>query len=197
MTAPGSGLLTNIGQNIGATARDGAIDRGARVGYMQQWDVNIQRQITSTLVLEVAYTGSKGTKLPDSTGGVQLDQLTGAQLQAGTALQQLVANPFYGYVSTGVLSQSTVTEGQLLRPYPQFVGVEDYRPDLSSSIYHAAEARLEKRLSFGLTLLVAFTGAKLIDDSSGSLIDGSPAHQNSYNLRLDRSVSAQDVSRRW
>jgi hypothetical protein len=33
------------------------------VGYMQQWDLHIQRELSTGLLLEVGYVGSKGTKL--------------------------------------------------------------------------------------------------------------------------------------
>jgi hypothetical protein len=40
-----------------------AIQRDLRTGYMQHWNLNIGREIGSKGVLEVAYVGSKGTKL--------------------------------------------------------------------------------------------------------------------------------------
>jgi hypothetical protein len=127
-----------------------------------------------------------------------LNQLTPEQLQLGTQLQQAVANPFKPYVSTGPLAQNTVTRAQLLRPYPQFLNVYNFRPALASSIYHAMTVRVDKRFSNGLTLLASFTGGKMIDDSSQTVgfLGAAPTHQNVYNLRADRSVSAQDVSRR-
>ena len=40
-----------------------AIQRDLRTAYMQHWNLNVQRQLGSSRVLEVAYVGSKGTKL--------------------------------------------------------------------------------------------------------------------------------------
>ena len=93
--------------------------------------------------------GNKGTKLTDGPLGPQLNQLTTDQLQLGNQLLQLVPNPFQPYVQTGALSQATVTRAQLLRPYPQFLNLYDFRPALGSSIYHAFQARVEKRYSQG------------------------------------------------
>ncbi|MGH8245687.1 MAG: carboxypeptidase regulatory-like domain-containing protein, partial [Gammaproteobacteria bacterium] len=44
---PGSsgGLLTAVGESLGATSRDGAFDRTARVGYVQQWNFTVQREL--------------------------------------------------------------------------------------------------------------------------------------------------------
>jgi hypothetical protein len=194
-TAPGSGLLSSYGQDLGASGRDGAIDRSARDGYSQQWNFNVQRQLPGQVSLEVAYVGNKGTKLPDGTLGPQLNQLTLDQLTLGNQLLQLVPNPFQAYVQTGPLSQATVTRAQLARPYPQFLTVYNFRPALGSSSYHAFQGRLEKRLSKGLTLLASFTGGKLIDNIGG-VLTSDPAHQNIYNLAADRSLAPEDISRR-
>ena len=40
-----------------------ALQRDLRTGYMQHWNLNIERQIGDKTVFEVAYVGSKGTKL--------------------------------------------------------------------------------------------------------------------------------------
>ena len=197
-TAPGTGLLTNYGQDFGASGRDGAIDRSARVGYSQQWNLNVQRELPGKISVEAAYVGNKGTKLTDGPLGPQLNQLTTDQLQLGNQLLQQVPNPFQPYVKTGALSQATVTRAQLLRPYPQFLNLYDFRPAMGSSIYHAFQARVEKRYSQGLTLLASFTGGKLIEDTSQTVgfLGAAPTHQDVYNRRASRSVASQDISRR-
>ena len=40
-----------------------AVDRHLRVGYVQQWNLDIQQQLRPNLVLTVSYNGSKGTRL--------------------------------------------------------------------------------------------------------------------------------------
>jgi hypothetical protein len=40
-----------------------AIDRNLRVGYIQQWNLDVQQQLRHNLVVTVSYHGSKGTKL--------------------------------------------------------------------------------------------------------------------------------------
>src|SRR5262245_2450406 len=165
-TAPGSGLLTGLGQDFGASGRDGAVDRTNRVGYSQQWNLNIQREAPGNLSVEVAYTGNRGVKLVDGPLGHQINQLTVEQLRPGAQLQQTVPNPFFGIINTGPLSRATTTRGQLLRPYPQFLGVYNFRPSSGSSIYHAFQMRVDKRFSNGLTLLASYTNSKLIEDAT-------------------------------
>ncbi|MGA3203237.1 MAG: hypothetical protein ABSF12_12180, partial [Bryobacteraceae bacterium] len=43
-----------------------AFERGLRTPYIQQWNFGIQRQLGTARMLEVAYVGSKGTRLIDS-----------------------------------------------------------------------------------------------------------------------------------
>lgn len=191
--APGRapGMLSDLGTNISA------YDRENRVGYMQQWNLNVQRQFPGRIAVEAAYVGTKGTKLSDT--GWQENQLPVSQLSMGPALQQLVPNPFLGIITSGTLAQPNVTRGQLLRTYPQFLNVNLTQPAAASSTYHAFQLRVQKEFSQGFSFLVSYAGSKLIDDSSGAESHGAPSfplHQDAFNRRADRSLSAQDISQR-
>ena len=58
-----------------------AVDRDLGSGYVQQWNTSLQRELTSDIAVEVAYAGSKITRvgLPDTN----LNQLTVEQLAQG------------------------------------------------------------------------------------------------------------------
>lgn len=181
------GLLTNVGQAITAQ-RDGAHDRGNRVGYMQQWNYGMQREVMG-IVIEGAYVGSKGTKLYDPNGW-DLNQLAPEHYALGTQLQQQVPNPFYGIIpAQAQLGARTITRSQLLRPYPQFLGIQDYWPAAVSSIYHGFQARAQKQFNQGIGFLFSFTAGKLIDDVG--------PHQNAYDRTQTRAVSTEDQRQRW
>jgi hypothetical protein len=120
-----------------------------------------------------------------------------------TALNALVPNPFYGIITDpkSRLSAPTVTENTLLRPYPQYTGVSGSTPNIGNSIYHAGQVQFEKRFSHGLAFLGHYTFSKLIDDSSFSAgnvgwLGGVTDVQDPFNLRLERAVSAMDVTHR-
>lgn len=182
-----NGLLTNVGQAITAN-RDGAHDRGNRVGYMQQWNFSVQREVFG-IVVEGAYVGSKGTKLYDPNGW-ELNQIPVESYALGTQLQQQVANPFSGVIpAQAQLGARTVARAQLLRPYPQFLGIQNYWPAAVSSIYHGFQARVQKQFDQGLSFLFSLTAGKLIDDVG--------PHQNAYDRRLTRAISTEDQSQRW
>ncbi len=190
------GASTFLGQGISASL---FLDDASP--YMQQWNLNAQRELPAGILFEAAYIGSKGTRLIDGeSGGVTLNQLHPSFMSQGTSLQTLVANPFVGLIPypTSTLSNAQVQRGQLLRPYPQYTGLGSFRKPQGNSIYHALTLRADKRFSNGLSLLVAYTKGKLIDDVSQTVTFLGPAgnKQDAYNRRAERSISTQDVAQR-
>ncbi len=147
---PGSsqGLLTLLGQDITT------VYRNDRIGYSQEWNFNIQRELPGNFMVDVAYAGSKGNKLPVD---IHLNQLPDRYLSLGSALLDQVDNPFFGLVSVGALSQRRVTRGQLLRPFPEFTNVNVRAVHEGNSIYHSMQMKVERRFSRGFSLLASYT----------------------------------------
>ncbi len=176
------------------------------LGYMQQWNFNIQRQLADGTLVDVAYAGSKGTSIP--VNAQTINQLPDQYLSMGTALNEQVANPFHGTsIQAGSLSQPTISRGQLLRPYPQFTDVAMAGPTNRSSIYHAFQAKVERRFAGGASLLASYTASKLITDAGtltgwldgleGFSAQGWATGGNNNDLRALRSLAAFDVSQRF
>lgn len=145
-----------------------AIQRDLRTPYMQHWNLNVQRELGRNRVLEVGYVGSKGTKLLSAR---DLNQPQPSALPPGL--------PF------------------VPRPVPQFDEINTIESRASSN-YHSLQARLQQRLSAGLTLLTSYTWSKSIDDASNFFPSaGDPNYpQNSYDLRAERGRSNFDVAHR-
>ncbi len=143
-------------------------------------------------MIDLAYAANRGVKLARTRDFNQIDP---RYLSLGTALQRQVANPFASIIGSGTLSQTTVRAQQLLLPYPQYTDVLVVNSTSGNSIYHSLQIKAEKRFSQGVTVLIAYTGAKLITDSGSSLAWGDESVQNWYNLRAERSLSDLDQSR--
>ncbi|MDE0263394.1 MAG: TonB-dependent receptor [Bryobacterales bacterium] len=193
---PGSsqGLLSFAGLNFQSNRIS---DRSP---YVQQWNLNIQHELVPNLLLEVGYTGAKGTNLSVVFGSPNM--LAAEQLALGPALLQRVDNPFFGVITSPAspLSRPTVTRNRLLRPFPQFGNISLEKGSFASSIYHAAQVRLDRRFSNGLTFLGSYTAGKLIDDSSTSgtgLLPPFAFIQQWHNRAAERSLSVTDVSQRF
>jgi hypothetical protein len=186
-----NGLLSSLGQSFSTLLYD-----EKETGYSQQWSLDIQRELTADLMLDVAYSGSKGTQLGMP---LPINVLPTQLLSLGAQLLEKVNNPFAPYVSTGTLSSATVTRQQLLLPYSQFLGVTSNVSQLGSSIYHALQLKVNKRFSKGFSILAGYTFSKIISDVAGwntGYLDDAPGYQDVYNRRLDRSIDPQDVSSR-
>jgi hypothetical protein len=189
-TGSSAGLLTNLGQSLFI------LDRNAKQPYVQTWNFDIQRKLPWNTVGEVAYSGSHGVHL---MGIQEWDQLAPQYLQLGSQLNSSVPNPYFGVIQQGTLSTPTITLGQSLRPFPQFLGVSSRNANYGNSNYHALLARVEHRMSRGLSISGAFTWSKEIDDMipsvngfPGESFSGAPP-QNFYNLRGERALSSWDT----
>ncbi len=165
-------------------------DRTAGSGYVEQWNLGVQRAITNNLSFEVAYVGSHivHVGIPDSN----LNQLTTAQLSEGASLLKTVPNPYYGQIPiSSSIGGKTITEAQLIKPYPRFLNVATYRHNSGTTNYNAVEAKVEQRFSRDLTFLFAYTHSKLIDDASSVFSTTVLSSPNSSSL------IAADTFRPW
>jgi hypothetical protein len=176
-----------------------AVDRNLGSGYAQHWNFAIQREITSNLVWEIAYTGSKITHvgMPD----VNLNQLTVDQLRLGAPLLERVPNPFFGQIpQSSSLGDPTITRSQLLKPFPRFTAVDLYRNNAGDTNFHGLQVKLEKRFSQGVSFLLSYTRGKLIDEASSvfnasiqaGAVESSPV-ADAFNRKLERDVSNGDI----
>jgi Carboxypeptidase regulatory-like domain len=180
------------------------VTRAAGSGYVQQWNVAVQRAVTNNLSVGVTYVGSHivHVGIPDSN----FNQLTAAQLATGltnpASLTGQVANPYYGQIpASSSIGKKTVAAAQLLKPYPRFQNVAIYRNNTGETNYNAIEFDAEQRLSHGLSFTFAYTHSKLIDDASSvfsSTVLSSPNSSSliaadTYRPYLERDSSSGDM----
>ncbi|HEY3706938.1 MAG TPA: carboxypeptidase regulatory-like domain-containing protein [Terracidiphilus sp.] len=175
-------------------------DRKAGSGYVQQWNLALQRELAANLSIEVAYVGSHivHVGIPDSN----LNQLTATQLAEGPSLLTKVPNPYYGELPpSSSIGGKTITEAQLMKPYPRFLNVAIYRHNSGTTNYNAGEVKVEKRFSRGYALQFAYTHSKLIDDASAvfsTTVLSSPNSSSliaadTYRPSLERDSSSGDM----
>jgi hypothetical protein len=172
-----------------------------RPAYIQQFNLDIQRELPGGIFVDAAYAGSRGVHLPNPTA-TQIDQIPDADLSLGSALLVSVPNPFQGIKTVSSLNPTTnptVLAGQLLRPYPQYGGVSLAGDGCCGSNYNSFQLTVTKRFTGGGSFLAAYTNAKLLtnaDTLTTWLETGVGEVQDWNNLRGERSLSSQDVSQR-
>lgn len=178
------------------------VDRNNGSGYSQQWNFTVEKTLGNDWNVEVSYLGSKNTRLgiPDAN----INQLPAQYLSMGSALLTKVPNPYVGEIpASSSLGGATIAQQQLLRPYPRFTTVALFRDNVGNSTYQAAAAKLERRLSRGLTINASYTFSKLIDDASavfsqtiftGPVLNNTGA-ADAYNRHLEKDLSSGDIPR--
>jgi hypothetical protein len=170
-----SGLLDP--NSLAPTVLRRAQDANQRTPYIQQYNFGIQHELVKNLLLDVAYVGNKGTKLP---GFRNLNQ------------REVITNP-NGSQSAGP------------RPFPLFGDIQWMENRVLSS-YHSLQTRLEKRFSAGLAATVSYTWGKALTEAPDhiSTSGGGPGldtgtfrePQNGNNLKADRGLAEFDVKHR-
>jgi len=179
-----------------------------KYGYTQQWNLDLQRELPGAFFADIAYSGLKGTHLPQYSQ--QVDQIgdnylaqAAEQSAAGqpVAIAQQVTNPYFSVASPGSpLSSATTLAGNLLRPFPQYSGVSYAGQGVFYSNYNSLQATLTRRFNGGGTLLAAYTYSKLLSntDTITSWLEsgGTGAVQDWNNLPGEYSLSSNDVPQR-
>jgi hypothetical protein len=144
--------------------------------YYQHWSLSLQRELPSGILLDLAYVGSKGTKLfvtEDANPTVTADLRSTVPANVSTTTRQARVDQLQG-------SRLVRTNG-------------------GSSIYHSAQLDVRRRFVSGLTVGGAYTFSKMIDNASDIFTIGSTQMlQNASvpamfgGLRIDRAVSSFD-----
>ncbi len=138
---------------------------------LHQWNVDLQFQATSTLLLEASYSGALGRDL--ATLFLNENQLTFAQALAGQTSQ---AN----------------------RPFPNINGTVLTIFSTAKSNYNALNLKVEKQYSHGLTFLANYSWQKNLE-TGGSGPDaftqagGTSIALDTYNLAGERTVAPINV----
>jgi hypothetical protein len=186
---PQKGETTFAGQNIRVDVKRHPL------AYLGNWSFGIQRELSSTMIAEVAYVGNKITHLFWNRMDNANDPLLLSQW--GARLLDAVPNPYFGKVTTGALSFPTVQRRQLLRPFPHYQEVLHIRANYGDSHYQSMTARFEKRYSQGLTMSVAYTLSKTISDIGGDSNTWVVGPSNAlYDPSYNRGLEANDLPHR-
>jgi hypothetical protein len=186
-SALASGLQPGSGAIIGSALTEGTLpgypamspfQLNFRNAFIQQWTADVQRQLGGTWLLDLGYVGTRGLRLVQETDPNQPINFS--------------VDP-----QAAVCPSPTSPTGGCAAPYPYLTNFA-YTQSSGSSIYHALQAKVERRFSGGLSLLASYTYSKSIDNASGPFSDSRNANfpQNSYNVAAEKAVSDFDFTHR-
>jgi hypothetical protein len=136
---------------------------------IMQYNLEVQRELGTNLVFNLAYVGSHGY---DQLVGVDLNQLPEGDLAA---------------VANGTLSVSAA------RPYPNYqsIGGEKW---VATSNYNALQTSIEERMRNGLQFNFNYTWSKFLNENDGCAWNcGTATLQNSYNIPANYGPADYDI----
>jgi hypothetical protein len=175
------------GSNVNLMGRN-----DARAPYLQNFSFGIQHEFWSRTVLDLSYVGVKGTRLGTGLFSA-INQVDPRYLALGSVLTQQVGSAAAN--AAGIAAPYSSFRGsvaQSLRPFPQYLNIDNRSSPNGNSTYHALQMKVEKRLSAGLTLLGSYTWARTISDGD-IMAGGGPSGQDFYNRGLEKAISTNDV----
>src|ERR1700738_2625383 len=187
----GQDLLTNPppGSKLGRLATS-TIETNPHRNYVLQWNLNVQRQITSDLSVSLGYVGSHGVHMliRGDDGNMTIPTRTSAGLlfPCGPPIN-----------ADGSCTAGNSPAGNSAK-INQSLGTIRYLYWGSDSFYHGMNLNVDKRMSHGLQFQVAYTWSKSIDDDSATI--AGDTFSNSLNSlywfapKLLRGVSDFNVS---
>jgi hypothetical protein len=141
--------------------------KNLRTGYVQNWNMIMERQFFNDTVIRAGYVGSKGTSL----------------------MNTVEVNP--GIYGPG----ATASNIDSRRPYQPIGGLQLALP-AGFSTYHALQATFEKRFSHSYSLLANYTFSKSIDNTSYSASGGNNGGPDPLHFDLNHGLSDYDIPHR-
>ncbi len=180
-----------------AIANDSVIDyfnsEAGTSAYMQNWTLDLQRELPGQVLLDWAYAGQKGTHLPANLEN--LNQVHPQFLSLGPLLNADISSPEAAVAGIPIPYPGfSGSVAQALRPFPQYAGINEYYQPLGNSTYHAVQAKLQKRFSQELSFLVSYTFSKTLTDTgqSGFAPFNNAFPLDTYNRKLEKTIGPED-----
>ena len=163
-----------------------AVPLDYKTPYIQQYSLDIQQQVTPTLIMDVGYFGDHGTHL---LGGVAIDQPAPGAWQGKvqpTNSGSACIDPDTNQASW--LSTTCDRPLNQIRPYLGYNAVDALRTIYSSN-YNALQVKVTKRFSGKTYIDANYTWSR---DLTNGQNDYSTFPQNIYNINADYGRAALD-----
>lgn len=172
-----------------------------RPPMINNWSIEVQHELASDLILDVAYVGQHSTHLRTNFDAqnslhpnfLALGTLLSAQVGSPEAQAAGITLPFPSFPTTQSVAQALV-------PFPQYFGfnTDGALENYGQSSYNALQASVRRRFHNGLNLLASYTWSKTLTDADAGLpffatLHGGGAVQNPFNLDGEKAISNQDV----
>ena len=201
----GAGYDQPVGSALGDQTGIGKaltiMDPNSKSTRVQQFSVDIQRELPFSIAVSVGYVGSRTSNLTLTAPSININQVESRYFGLGASgLASTVANPYFQKGGVNAIGAAKISQAQLLRPFPAFGNISYSFSDWGKAQYDSMVFKAQKRLSQGLTFLYSWTYSKNMDNVAGGagnfLNGGSAAPQNPYDLNSEWGLSYLDATNR-
>jgi hypothetical protein len=206
-TVPTSAEVTNIDPNTftGGEIFPTLFDPNFKTPYSENWNLGVQRQLTSSLTLEVNYVGVKGVHIFRVVDGNPPQPNLIAQLEAfcvpGNAFgcdttTLTFANLWLG-AEFGALPFDAVNNNAFESPFS--TPGASLNKSTGNSTYHGLQVNIQKRLARGFQIQGAYTFSHSISDVNDPLVAAAGNRslpRNSFDLAAEKGASDFDIRHR-
>ena len=166
--------LTNVGQRL--------IEQNPHRNYAMNWNLNIQRQISSSLTAVVAYVGSRTNHSPFSTDDSNMVIPT---LTSAGYLWPCGPDGTPGVTCASQFSpDGSQTHTPILNPKVGRIRATWWD---NSSSYHGLQAAIAKSMSHGFQVQGSYTWSKCLDNGSGGMLGDPYANSLSSLIFFNRA----------
>jgi len=156
------GRYTNLGNAIGAAgnATNGIDEFNLRPAVNDRISLSFQRQVWGGLILDFEYFYNHETNLPYAVDLNMADPSFSYET-AKSILNLSVPNPFLNYLTPdkfpgSLRSTTSVSQSSLLRPYPQYLAINQTNTSGRGEHLHSFEILAQRPFAKGLSLLLAY-----------------------------------------
>jgi hypothetical protein len=191
-TGPSYDTLAGFFNAFGTIGSSPAFNNRNRLPYAENYEVSLQRQLTSSDLLTVSYVGTQGHRLLSSQSANPGIPSLCLQLQSvgcGPGGENNIYTAADGTVTAGTRGPFSAPYRNTPVPGAGFIvpfGNNSYFITIGNSVYNSAQVNW-RHTAGNLQVLLGYTYSKSIDDSSGY-----GEQINPYNPRLSRGLSAFD-----
>lgn len=151
-TGSALGLGTLVGQPITFG------NYGRNIPYVEQFSFGVQRALPWNAAVEASYVGSRTHDMQVSRN---INALPASDLSLGNGLNAQVANPMAGLLpQSPALNGTTITQQQLLLPFPEFQGITENDLSIGYASYDSLQVTVERRFSQHFHAMLSYTWSK-------------------------------------
>jgi hypothetical protein len=167
---------------------------GSRMPQNYDWNLSLQRQVSSSMVAEMSYQATMGSGLV--SGNLRYNQIPVSDFERyGLSLLQSNINSAAARAANIPIPFPTFngSVAQALRPFPQYLDINTssgHGDKSGHSTYHSMVLKLDKRTSNGVTFQSSYVFSKLLTDADN--YNGDNSALDHYNRGLEKSIGQLD-----